>query len=101
MPDDISMALSFTSVVIEWRGPAPFHFVPVPDELADDVRAIAPIVTYGWGVIPASGVIGATAFTTSLFPRHGGYLVPLKDAVRRAERLAVGDEVRVELVIGR
>jgi hypothetical protein len=46
-----------------------------------------------------SARIGGTDFTTSLFPREGGYLVPVKVAVQRAERVEVGDEVEVALHI--
>ena len=54
-------------------------------------------MTYGWGVIPVAVRIGETSWTTSLFPKDGGYLVPLKDAVRKAEGIAVGDTVAVQL----
>jgi hypothetical protein len=60
---------------------------------------VASLVTYGWGAIPVSVRIGETAWTTSLFPRNGRYLLPLKDAVRMAEDLALGDTVDVELII--
>ena len=60
---------------------------------------MASLVTYGWGAIPVSVRIGETAWTTSLFPRNGRYVVPLKDAVRKAEDLALGDTVDVELII--
>jgi len=57
------------------------------------------MVTYGWGVIPVTVRIGGTSWTTSLFPRDGLYQVPLKDMVRKAEGLAVGDTVAVRLTI--
>jgi len=57
------------------------------------------MVTYGWGVIPATVSIGATTVTTSLFPKDGGYLVPVKNSVRLPEKLSVGDIVDVTLVI--
>ncbi len=60
---------------------------------------MASLVTYGWGAIPVTVRIGETAWTTSLFPRNGRYVVPLKDAVRKAEDLALGDTVDVELII--
>lgn len=41
--------------------------------------------------------IGATEWTTSLWPKDGGYVVPLKDRVRRAERIGLGDVVPVRL----
>ncbi len=93
------MQASFDGPVFEWRGPAPHHFVEVPDDVADEIASIASEVSYGWGVIPATVVLGGSTFTTSLFPREGGYLVPLKLAVRQAEQVAVGDVVALELTI--
>ncbi|MEE1621681.1 DUF1905 domain-containing protein [Zafaria sp. Z1313] len=87
--------------VFYWRGPAPFHYVRVPDAEAALIRELAPVVSYGWGVIPVSGTLGSTPFTTSLFPKDGGYLVPLKDAVRRAEGVQLDDVVAIRLRIGR
>jgi hypothetical protein len=86
--------------MFEWRGPAPFYFVRVPAGHALAIRDIAPLVTYGWGVIPATVTIGSTTATTSLFPKDGGYLVPVKNDLRLPERLAVGDVVDVTLAIG-
>lgn len=93
------MELEFEGQVIHWRGPSPFHFVPVPEDESEIIREISSMVTYGWGVIPVGARIGATRYTTSLFPRNGGYMVPVKDAVRRAEQLSIGDTVTVALVI--
>lgn len=93
------MRVSFTGEVIEWRGPAPFYFVRVPDDDAVRIREVASMVTYGWGVIPATVSIGATSVTTSLFPKEGGYLVPIKNAVRIPENLETGDVVSVTLEI--
>jgi hypothetical protein len=91
--------LRFSSQVIEWRGPAPYYYLPLPEEEADQVHDVRKLATYGWGVIPVGARIGETEFTTSLFPKDGGYLLPLKDAVRRTEGLDVGDEVTAELTI--
>lgn len=95
------MHLAFGGVVIHWRGPSPFHFVAVPDDGCRELRAISSLVSYGWGVIPVTVRIGATEWTTSLFPKDGGYLVPIRDAVRRAEGLAVGDHAAIELTVRR
>ncbi|MEW2521072.1 DUF1905 domain-containing protein [Actinacidiphila alni] len=89
----------FAGRVVEWRGPAPYYFVPVPDEESADIAAVAALATYGWGVIPVRARIGGTAFETSLFPKDGGYLLPLKNAVRKPEELAAGDDVRVEMEV--
>ncbi len=87
----------FEAAVFEWRGPAPFYFARVTDDVAAEIKEVASIVTYGWGVIPAKVTIGKTTITTSLFPKDGGYLVPLKDAVRKPEKIAVGDQLRITL----
>src|SRR3954449_3000268 len=93
------MELRFTGPVIEWRGPAPYHFVPVPDEECADIREVAALASYGWGVIPVSARIGEVTFETSLFPKDGGYLLPLKDAVRRPLGVSPGRDVAVEMTI--
>ena len=94
------MRLNFASDMFEWRGPSPFYFVRVPDEEAARIAEVASMVTYGWGVIPVTVSIGATTATTSLFPKDGGYLVPIKNALRLPEKIAVGDSVHVTLSIG-
>jgi hypothetical protein len=91
------MQLDFTGEIVYWRGPAPFHFVMIPEPHATELREVANELTYGWGCIPARGQIGDTAFTTALFPKDGTFAVPIKVAVRRAERLELGDVVDVSL----
>ncbi|PWI13959.1 DUF1905 domain-containing protein [Streptomyces sp. Act143] len=93
------MQLVFTGQVIEWRGPAPYYFVPVPDEESADIQEVAAQASYGWGVVPVEARIGGTAFTTSLFPKDGRYLLPLKAAVRRPRDISTGDDVSVELTV--
>lgn len=96
------MQIEFSGEVIHWRGPAPYFFVRLPDPASADIARIARAVSYGWGAIPVGALIEGQAFTTSLFPTDGGYLLPLKDAVRRhlssgpeglvTFRLSVGSE---------
>ena len=93
------MDFDFSGDIIWWRGPSPFHFVEVPDAESAQIEAAKSLVTYGWGVIPVTAQIGGTEFMTSLFPKDGRFLLPVKDAVRRAEALELGDSVRVHLII--
>lgn len=93
------MHVEFTGRVIEWRGPSPFYFAAVPAEQAADIREVAALATYGWGAVPVDARIGETAFTTSLFPKDGGYLLPLKSAVRKPQGLSTGDEVAVTVTV--
>ncbi len=94
------MRLSFAGELWFWKGPSPFHFVTVPEEESAALRAVSSLVTYGWGVIPVTARIGTTTWTTSLFPKNDGYLVPVKTSVRVAEGLELGDHVPIVLDIG-
>jgi hypothetical protein len=91
--------LAFTGQVYEWRGPAPHHFVDVPEAEAGMLEAVSEMVTYGWGMIPVEVTIGSTRFRTSLWPKDGGYIVPLKAEVRRGERIELGDAVEIVLEV--
>jgi hypothetical protein len=93
------MDLEFTGKIFYWRGPSPYHYVAVPAEQSSDIKAVANLVTYGLGVIPVHAQIGATEWQTSLFPKNGLYLVPIKDMVRKAEELEVDDIVTIRLEI--
>jgi hypothetical protein len=86
--------------MIEWRGPSPFYFVPVPEVQSKKIKAMAAQLTYGWGVIPVLGKIGKTEFSTALIPKDGRYYLPIKNAVRFAEKLEVGSEVTVSITLG-
>ena len=93
------MSLEFRGEIWHWRGPAPYYFVTVPEAECDAIKSAAKLVTYGWGMIPVNARIGETEWKTSLFPKEGGYVVPLKDSVRKAEGLEEGDEVTVRLEV--
>jgi len=93
------MELEFSGEMWFWRGPSPFHFITVPDDECGPLEAASALVTYGWGMIPVSARIGTTAWTTSLYPKDGRYIVPVKAWVRKAERLEVGDTVTVHLAV--
>jgi hypothetical protein len=93
------MELRFRGEIWYWRGPAPFHFVTVAEEESAVIAELAPGITYGWGMIPVTVRIGSTETTTSLWPKDGGYIVPLKSALREKEGLELGDEANVTLLL--
>jgi len=93
------MDLEFSGDVWWWRGPAPYHFVTVPEDESVEIEAVSGMVSYGWGMIPAEVGIGETRWTTALWPKDGGYVVPLKDWVRKAEGIDLEDTVTVRLRI--
>ena len=93
------MNVSFSGEVWHWRGPSPFHFLTVPEHESGKIKEVSSLVTYGWGVIPVEARIGKTQWSTSLIPKNGVYLVPLKDAVRSSEGLEIGDLVEIRLTL--
>src|SRR5690349_16498997 len=92
-----AMTIEFSGTIWYWRGPAPWYFVTIPTEQCHELHAISHFVTYGWGVIPVTVHLGTTVWQTSLFPKDGRYLVPIKARVRDAEQLEEGDAVQVRL----
>ncbi len=93
------MELEFSGEIWFWKGPSPWHFITVPDEQCAHLQRTSPAVSYGWGMIPVRAQVGQTSWTTSLFPKDGHYIVPLKTRVRNAESLAVGDTISVRLTV--
>lgn len=93
------MKLEFSGEMWFWKGPAPWHFITVPEEECAVLEATSRVVSYGWGMIPVTARIGETGWTTSLFPKDGRYIVPVKTWVRKAEGLDIGDLVAVGLVV--
>ena len=93
------MHIEFDGKIWFWQGPAPWYFVTVPEQHSNDLKAIVGMVTYGWGMIPVTARIGKTQWATSLFPKDGRYIVPIKASVRKAEDLVEGDNVTVWLEV--
>ncbi|GAA1188464.1 MULTISPECIES: DUF1905 domain-containing protein [Nesterenkonia] len=89
---------TFDAELIEWRGPAPFVFAPMPEEVSAQMKEAARGLMY-WGQVPVSATIGATDFDTAVWPKDGRFLVPVKVAVQRAERIDVGDHVTVTVEV--
>ncbi|MBZ5736335.1 DUF1905 domain-containing protein [Nocardioides sp. TRM66260-LWL] len=87
---------TFAGTALEWRGPAPYLFVPMPIEDSEDLKEAARGLEY-WGQVRVEATIGATTFVTALFPKDGRYLLPVRAAVQRAEGVAVGVHVEVSL----
>ena len=94
------MDFDFDGHVVEWRGPAPFYFVAIPEEESADIKFAAKGIEY-WGQVPVIVRINDTEFTTAQFPKDGRYLLPLTDKVREAAGIEVDEDVSVELRVGR
>ena len=95
----VRVDLEFEAEIWEWRGPAPFSWLSLPDEGCDHIRDDATHASYGWGAVPVRARIGATEWETSLLPKDGGYVLPVKQVVRTAERIDRGDTVAVGITV--
>lgn len=93
------MEIEVSGEIWYWRGPSPFHFVTIPEAESAAIRTTAARTSYGWGVIPVTVDLDGTSWTTSLFPKDGRYLVPIKDAVRKATGAALGDVVTLRVAV--
>jgi len=87
----------FSGAIIEWRGPPPYFFVAIPSQFTALLRQRARLASYGWGVVPVLAQVAETEFMTSLFPKDGNYLLPIKATVRKASSVSVGDDVDIGL----
>lgn len=93
------MIINFKGKIFYWRGPAPYLFVAVPEKQSLELKIVSSSVSYGWGVIPVTARIRETEWKTSLFPKNGLYLVPIRMNVQKAQELDVGDQVNIQLEI--
>ena len=77
---------------------ASWFFLTIDGDTAQAIRAHATNAA-AWGSVYVVATIGATTWRTSLFPskQAGGWLLPLKAAVRKAETIAEGTVVEALL----
>jgi hypothetical protein len=95
------MSWEFTSDLWRWHGEAAWYFVTLPHDVTDDIDETARSRPAGFGSRRVEVTIGSTTWSTSVFPdtRAASYLLPVKRAVRVAERLGEGDPVTVRLTL--
>ena len=91
----------FTAPLWRYEGDAAWFFVTVPVGVSDDVRELTEGSRRGFGSVRVRATVGGTTWTTSVFPdsKRGAFLLPVKKAVRAAEDLEDGGDVRVALQV--
>lgn len=89
----------FTAPLWRYEGDAAWYFLTVPADVSEDVRELTAGRRRGFGSVRVRATVGATTWTTSVFPdsRRGAFLLPVKKAVRTAEGLDDGEPVTVAL----
>jgi Domain of unknown function (DUF1905) len=99
-----------TAILWLWtseKAPGSWHFLTIEGETAEAIHALALMRRLesgrrrGWGAMKVRAAIGDTAWETSIFPdkSSGGWMLPVKAAVRKAEGLVAGDGVQVSVTV--
>jgi hypothetical protein len=90
---------SFVGTLVRQHGVGAWFFVTLPLDVADDIRRRVERV--GFGSVAVDATIGATSWSTSVFPdtQSGSFVLPVKAAVRKQEDVDDGSEVHVRLRI--
>lgn len=82
-------------------GKSAWHFVSLPTDVADHIKAITQGRTKSFGSLSVKVTIGSTKWRTSLFRdnKANTYILPIKASVRQAENLILDQtlEITVEL----
>lgn len=91
--------ITVTAPLWIWTGDnGSWHFVTVPEELSDEIRAHCLAAMRGFKSARVAATINDVSWRTSVFPmKSGGYFLPVKAEVRRKAGIAAGDVVSVEL----
>lgn len=93
---------SFKAKIRLWPGEtAAWHFILVPKDMSAILREKYKGQHRGWNSIKTKVTIGRTAWETSIFydARSAQYLLPVKAAIRKAESLFDGDDVKLKILI--
>ena len=91
---------TFDAELWEWTGQgAAWFFVTLPEDVTDEIDDAHTGPRAGFGSVKVRVSVGATTWDTSIFPSKdaGGFILPIKKAVRVAEGVSVGVPFRVEL----
>ena len=87
-----------------WRGKGAWHFITLPQDKSEEIKFFSENMQgkrRGWGAVRVQATIGNTAWETSIFPhvKADAYILPIKMDVRKKEKIAAKDNVKVTLKI--
>jgi hypothetical protein len=91
----------FRSELRAHTGESAWYFVTLPTHISHEIRELTAAARRGFGSVRVVVTVGATTWSTSVFPDTGtrSYVLPVKKQVRVSERIGDGDmiDVSVEL----
>jgi len=96
----IDLDFSFSAELWKWSG-GNWHFVTVPSEVSADIRSFTRHDYKGFGSVRVRVRVGKSEWLTSVFPdkKSRCYFLPIKAAIRKTEKLNIGDLADVQLNI--
>lgn len=97
----MSLEATFEAELWLWSGKDAWHFLTLPEDLSDEIDDRTEGRKAGFGSVPVTVTIGASTWTTSIFPsrQQGAFILPVKQQIRRAEGIGAGDVVTVALTV--
>lgn len=107
-PASIGELVTVTAPLWRWTGnqSGTWHFITIAGEAAEHIAGHALMrrlelgKARGFGSVKVAARVEANRWNTSVFPNGDGtWILPVKAAIRKAEDLAEGDDVTVELAL--
>ncbi len=94
-------SFAFRAPIRLWDGEGAWHFITLPKNVAKHIRCLIIKPVRGWGSIRVSVSIGSSTWKTSIFPdkKSASFVLPIKLAVRKAEKLNLGDKPEVTITV--
>ncbi|MEQ4209727.1 GNAT family N-acetyltransferase [Actinopolymorpha sp. B9G3] len=96
---DGRLEVEFSGEIFQWRGPAPYYFVAVPEEQSLQLKVATSGTSYHRGMLRVQARIGEVEWATSMWHKDGRYVLPIRDSVRKPKGLADGDTVTIHLTV--
>ena len=92
---------TITAPIWRYEGPAGWHFVTLPTEVADEIDVRFEHAHRPFGSLRVHVSLGHVSWTTSLFrdTKSESYLLPIKAVIRRVAGVDAGDTVTLELTV--
>lgn len=97
-----TLEYTFSGELWAWRGKkTDWIFITLPQDVSAHAQYFTSHVQRGFKSLKVNAQIGDSQWQTSMFPskERDAYLLPVKKAVREAQRLTVGDETKVTVTL--
>jgi Domain of unknown function (DUF1905) len=100
----LELEFSFTEKCWLWQGKAVWYFITVPKGYSEEIKFFTDnhfAKRRGWGAVRVTARIGNSEWQTSIFPSTSlnAYMLPIKQQIRKKEKIALDSTVQVQLII--